>query len=101
VIRQTRLALANDMNRVQRVFLATGACCNRELLESEHPGLIAIDATRGEAAPILREFAAGEGVNAIFLVDPLGNIMMRYDTRQNPRGLLQDLKHLLALSHIG
>jgi hypothetical protein len=26
---------------------------------------------------------------------------MRYDVRQNPKGLLQDLKKLLSLSHIG
>jgi len=27
--------------------------------------------------------------------------MMSYDARQNPRGLLEDLKKLLRLSHIG
>jgi len=27
--------------------------------------------------------------------------MMRYDTRQGPKGLRQDLKRLLELSHIG
>jgi hypothetical protein len=27
--------------------------------------------------------------------------MMSYDARQNPKGLLEDLKKLLRLSHIG
>jgi hypothetical protein len=27
--------------------------------------------------------------------------MMRFDSRQNPKGLLQDLEKLLKLSHIG
>jgi hypothetical protein len=35
------------------------------------------------------------------VVDPLGNLMMSYDARGNPRGLLEDLKKLLRLSHIG
>ena len=35
------------------------------------------------------------------IVDPLGNLVMRYDTREPPKGLLDDLKKLLKLSHIG
>jgi len=34
-------------------------------------------------------------------VDPLGNLMMRFDARQEPKGLLSDLQKLLKLSHIG
>ena len=37
----------------------------------------------------------------IFIVDPLGNLMMRFDARQEPKGLLSDLQKLLKLSHIG
>jgi hypothetical protein len=37
----------------------------------------------------------------VFVVDPLGNLMMRFDVAQNPKGLLQDLEKLLKLSHIG
>ena len=39
--------------------------------------------------------------HTIFIVDPLGNLMMRYDVRQDPKGLREDLKNLLELSHIG
>jgi hypothetical protein len=34
-------------------------------------------------------------------MDPQGNVMQRFDTRDNPKGLLADLKKLLKLSHIG
>ena len=37
----------------------------------------------------------------IFLIDPLANLVMRFDVRADPNGLLQDLKKLLKLSHIG
>ncbi|HUK01914.1 MAG TPA: hypothetical protein VLW26_06505 [Steroidobacteraceae bacterium] len=99
VMRQTRLGLNTDMTRVRRVFLATGACCDRAFLEREHQGLILVDAS---AAPrLLAQFPADERSQMLFIVDPLGNLMMRYDARRNPRGLFEDLKKLLQLSHIG
>jgi hypothetical protein len=101
VMRQTRLSLNNDMSRVERVFLTTGNCCAREFLAHEHPGLVVLDATNEEGARLLREFPADGRPYSLFIVDPLGNLMMSYDARQNPKGLLEDLKKLLRLSHIG
>ena len=97
-MRQTRLSLNNEMTRVQRVFLATGHCCDRAWLDAQHPGLIAVDASQAPA--LLAQFPDGRA-QTLFVVDPLGNLMMRYDARLPPRGLLDDLKHLLQLSHIG
>ena len=37
----------------------------------------------------------------LYIVDPRGNLMMRYDAQANPRGLHEDLEKLLNLSHIG
>jgi len=101
VMRQTRLSLNNEMNRVDRVFLVTSQCCARDFLAHEHPGLLVLDATGVEANSLLGAFPADAREQSLFVVDPLGNLMMRYDVRQNPQGLLQDLKKLLSLSHIG
>ena len=101
VMRQTRLSLNNDMSRVERVFLTTGNCCAREFLAHEHPGLIVADATDAQGARLLHEFPADGRPYSLFIVDPLGNLMMSYDARQNPKGLLEDLKKLLRLSQIG
>jgi len=101
VMRQTRLSLNNDMSRVDRVFLSTGNCCAREFLVREHPGLIVLDASSAAGERLLREFPADGRPYSLFIVDPLGNLMMSYDSRQNPKGLLEDLKKLLRLSHIG
>jgi hypothetical protein len=98
--RQSRLALNNEMTRVQRVFLATGNCCDNAYLAAEHPGLIALDAASPEAQALLAQFPA-ERENSLFIVDPLGNLMMRHDSSQTTKGLLSDLKKLLKLSHIG
>jgi len=100
VMRQTRVGLNNDMTRVERVFLVSRACCDRSFLAREHPGLEVLDASVPAAQPLLAQFPA-ERAHTLFVVDPLGNLMMSYDARANPRGLLEDLKKLLALSHIG
>ncbi len=100
VMRQTRLALNNEMARVERVFLSTGNCCDPDFFPKLHGGLIVLDASGTSASGLLSVFPA-ERENSLFIVDPLGNLLMRYDARQNPKGLLEDLQKLLRLSHIG
>jgi cytochrome oxidase Cu insertion factor (SCO1/SenC/PrrC family) len=106
LIRQTSLALGKDSERVQRVFFVTGECCNQQYLTTEHAGLIS--ARLDEAAD--REFLAlfpGTGATPasragrIYIIDPLGNLMMSYAPESPPKGLLEDLKKLLKLSRIG
>jgi len=96
--RQSRLALNNDMTRVQRVLLATGNCCDREYLEREQPGLVTFDASGAQT--LLAQFP-GDHAHSLYIVDPLGNLMMRHDANSIKKDLLTDLKKLLKLSHIG
>jgi len=102
--RQVRTALNRDMDRVQRVFIAEGACCDMEFLRTEHPDLITVRATPA-AAPLL-DLLPGLGSRAgaadrVYLIDPLGNLMMSYAPDANPKGMLEDLRRLLGLSHVG
>lgn len=100
--RQTRLSLNQEMTRVNRVFFATGNCCDLAYIDQEHPGLKVRDTGDPEAVDQLRAVLPdGDLANWLFVVDPLGNIVLRYDVRKEPRGLLDDLKKLLKLSHIG
>jgi cytochrome oxidase Cu insertion factor (SCO1/SenC/PrrC family) len=104
LMRQTRLALGDKMERVQRVFFITGNCCDQAYLEAEHSGLLLgrIDNSAGKT--LLETFpdaAQAAGLGRIYLVDPLGNLMMKYDADAPQKGLLDDLKKLLKLSHIG
>jgi cytochrome oxidase Cu insertion factor (SCO1/SenC/PrrC family) len=100
LMRQSRLALGDDMPRVQRVFLATDQCCDREYLNAEHEGLIVAAADTPAAATLLEQFPAAHS-GRIYIVDPLGNLMMSHAPGAPPKGLLEDLKKLLKLSHIG
>ena len=101
VMRQTRLALNDNMTRVERVFLVVSGCCDRDFLAHEHPGLEVLDATAPQAMTLIARFPEEGREHTLFVVDPLGNLVMSYDARDNPRGLLQDLEKLLRLSHIG
>ena len=100
-MRQTHLGLANLAARVQRVFLVTADCCDRDYLAREQPGLITLNADGAAAAPLLAQFPPERRASSIFVVDPRGNLMLRYDAHDDPKGLRNDLKKLLTLSHIG
>ena len=104
--RQSRVALNKDMDRVQRVFLATSDCCDRPYLRAEHPDLQVVDAGDRRADALLASFPVYDGValasaGRIYLIDPLGNLLMSYAPQAPDKALLQDLKKLLRLSHIG
>jgi hypothetical protein len=101
VMRQTRLSLNTDMTRLERVFLVTGDCCNRDFLAREHSGLVVVDASGAAGERLLQQFPRTGREHTLFIVDPLGNLMMSYDARTDPRGLRDDLKKLLRLSQIG
>jgi cytochrome oxidase Cu insertion factor (SCO1/SenC/PrrC family) len=100
-MRQTHLGLGKLMPRLQRVFLVNANCCDREYLAREQPGLITLNADGAAGAALLAQFPLGRRASTIFIVDPRGNLMMRYDAHEDPKGLRDDLKKLLDLSHIG
>jgi len=104
--RQSRIALNKDMDRVQRVFLVTDRCCDRAFLAAEHPDLVVARVEDAASAALLGPFPVYGGVplaaaGRIYLVDPLGNLLMSYAATAPDKALLTDLKKLLRLSHIG
>jgi hypothetical protein len=102
VARQTRLSLNQEMTRVNRVFFATSNCCDLAYIDQEHQGLKVRDAADIEAVDQLNAvLPASDHRHWLYIVDPHGNIVMRYDVRKEPRGLFEDVKKLLKLSHIG
>jgi cytochrome oxidase Cu insertion factor (SCO1/SenC/PrrC family) len=104
LMRQTRLALGDDMPRVQRVFLVSGNCCDEAYLEREHAGLLLgrVDNPAGQSLlDMFPDATQAATLGRSYLVDPLGNLMMKYEPDAPEKGLLEDLKKLLKLSHIG
>jgi len=98
-MRQVRTALDREMERVQRVLIADADCCDLKQLQGMHPDLISV--ARGEAVEPLLKLLPAPDSKRIYLIDPLGNLMMFYAADAPAKGMLEDLKRLLRLSQIG
>ena len=103
-MRQVRLALGKDINRVQTLYLMheTPTAERLEWLQREHSAMTAGIADAATIDFFRRAFPnASSGRHWVFLSDPFGNLVMRYSVDENPKGILEDLKRLLKFSKIG
>ena len=98
-IRQVRQAQGKDLNRVERVWLIDdGNAISAEMVQA-YPGLwIASGAAQTVVAQLPAETSARDHV---YLVDPLGNLMLRFPRNPEPRQMIRDLARLLKYSRSG
>lgn len=98
-IRQVHIALNRESGRVRRAVWA------RELPEGvldQYPALVPLELQSGLDSPgTLPGNANLDQSHQIYVVDPNGNVVLRYDDSNAPEDLLDDLKKLLRLSNIG
>jgi hypothetical protein len=96
VVRQLRRAQGMNTGRVERLWLVTDAGAPSARL------LGAIEGSHVVAAPA--QWAAqfpGEATAYIYLVDPFGNLMMRFPADPDPTRIVRDLERLLKYSRFG
>lgn len=91
-LRRLHLLLNRDVARVERVLVTEAAAEAAPALSEPFPRLRVVGPGTG---------TLGGGETAVFLVDPLGNVVLRYRLDQIGEPLLDDLEHLLDLSGIG
>ena len=95
-IRQVRLAQDKEAERIHRVWLITDDVTPERALILGHEGLRML---RAGASPLLAAFPATRSrTDPIYVVDPLGNLMMRYPRDADPRRILKDVARLLRHS---
>ncbi len=100
--RQVRLALGEGRTRVERL-LVLGSEPPPQLeawLQTEHPGL-RVAAPEGERRKRMQQLLAAVGeafAGDIFVVDPMGNLMMRYTAGTPGDDMLSDFERLLKIS---
>lgn len=99
-LRQSRLMLANEMSRVTRVFLHGESAPDKVFLEEQHAGLVTITDKNLEILLASKQ-PAEHRQGGIFLIDPLGNLVMYFSPDLLPGKMVEDIKHLLDLSRIG
>lgn len=96
--RQVRLALARYIERTQRVvFLSDTAFADA----SVHPDLLVVRLSGDAGGQIRSALRAKGGGERVFIVDPLGNLILSYPLDAPPDDIHDDLKKLLRLSRIG
>lgn len=97
-MRQVRRAQGKDMPRVERLWLLTDAVRPRAELLAAIEGTVIVPAGAGFGAVFPAERAL---TDHIYLVDPLGNLMMRFPRDPDPSRVIKDLQRLLKVSSFG
>ncbi|MGH1537831.1 MAG: SCO family protein [Gammaproteobacteria bacterium] len=102
-MRQVRLTLGRDSQRVQLKYLGLHSQQDRQAINSifpKYPRLkvawfdkLVVD----EALPQFKD----QPIHQIYVIDPLGNLMMWYAKDAASKGMKKDLKRLLKVSKIG
>jgi hypothetical protein len=101
-MRQVRATTGKDMERIERVLLLTGGATLPPLLAAEHPGLISVQADAAAVAMALApDGPTGAEIGHVYLIDPLGNLMMRFPRQADPNRMKKDIAKLLRASRIG
>lgn len=95
---RARMVLGKDMLRTQ-AWLATKQKISNDIL-SRIADVQGFD-TRVMQLPKQNKSLKRYGDKAILLVDPFGNVMMRYAEDASPKAINSDLKQLLKLSRMG
>ena len=95
-MRQVRLALGTNKDRIERLWIVTGAGRPDEALLREHDGLLVARDPAGALAKRLP--AGGSAADHVYVIDPLGNLMLRFPPEPDPRRMLKDMSRLMRHS---
>jgi hypothetical protein len=97
LVRQVRLMLGRKADRVMRVFIADDTAPLNPGAFAAFEGMTLAATPVGMAQPL----SAVNDRAHVYLVDPLGNVMMRWPANADPKRMLKDLERLLKASQIG
>lgn len=107
-MRQSRLAQRGEHLRIKRLYISTTGQAQASLkrILKEHPGLEIVHGNSKSISSVIEQFTlkdktSAESANRLYLVDPLGNLMMSYEQGFDAKGLIKDLTILLKISRIG
>jgi cytochrome oxidase Cu insertion factor (SCO1/SenC/PrrC family) len=100
-MRQERLMQGKEMDRVERVWLVTDRQPLETILIREYDGMHMLHADPAAVAKWLPVDTGTKAEDHIYLIDPLGNLMMRFPADPDPRKMYKDVNKLLKASSIG
>lgn len=103
-LQQVVLTQGKDADRIRRVFLAQDAARAADMSGwlGQYPGL---EGWRGDPRDIealrLQLAVPGEAAGRVYLIDPLGNLILTYPAGFDASGMRKDLARLLRVSRVG
>lgn len=100
-MRQLRLTQGKDMDRIERVWLITDDAPLQTMLMREYDGTHLLRVSPETVKAWLPVEAATDVTDHIYMIDPLGNLMMRFPKDADPNKVKNDLARLLKASRIG
>ncbi len=101
-MRQVRLSLGRDRQRVQGKYLGIDNKNNKQPFNDiikNYPDMQVGWFTFDNTPNSLSTYELQK--NVIYIIDPLGNLMMQYSRDATSKGIKKDLKRLLKVSKIG
>jgi hypothetical protein len=99
IMRQVRLTQGKDMDRIERAWLLDDGAAPEPALVNEYAGTYLLQAP---GSALLAKLPAARSVrDHIYLIDPLGNLVLRYPRNADPSRIKKDLSRLLRASRIG
>lgn len=97
-MRQVRTMQNKEMHRIERLWLIDDNVEVDQYLRDEYKGTLFVNAKDSE---LLDQIPDRETQRKhLYLVDPMGNLMMRFPENLDPRKFSDDIKRLLHVSQI-
>jgi hypothetical protein len=100
-VRQLRLTQGKDMDRIERVWLITDNAPLDTMLMREYDGTRLLRAKADLVNAWLPVESGTVASDHLFMIDPLGNLMMRFPKDADPNKIKKDITKLLKASSIG
>ncbi|HEY9396135.1 MAG TPA: SCO family protein [Burkholderiales bacterium] len=98
-MRQTRIAQGKDMDRIERVWVVLDGSAPEAAVPELYEGMYVAQSAPAE---FVAAFPASTDVrDHIYLIDPLGNVMLRFPQDADPKRIIKDLQRLLRVSRVG
>jgi cytochrome oxidase Cu insertion factor (SCO1/SenC/PrrC family) len=96
LMRQIRLTQGAESERIDRILFSLDGLELSPELVSQHAGTYFVESTEEELNQIFGEYTDRD--RFIYLIDPVGNLMMKFPDGMNPSLIKKDVSKLLKIS---
>jgi cytochrome oxidase Cu insertion factor (SCO1/SenC/PrrC family) len=100
-LRQHRTMTGKERERIDRVWFVTDAATIAPALDEAYAGTIVLRADPSALAALLPVEPGHRIEDYLYLIDPMGNLMMRFPIGGDPKRIHKDITRLLKASRVG